>query len=67
MAKTTAKKEKPAYKIQQKRSGRYAVIGKDGKYINGPEKVEILQKEGKLKKLKPKAKAEAPAEESTEA
>jgi len=56
------KAEKKEYTIEKKRSGRHAVIGKNGKYINGAEKVEILQKEGLIKKLTPKKK-DAPAAE----
>lgn len=63
MAKKTGKKE---YTLQKKRSGRYAVIGKGGKYINGDAKTEILLKEGVIKKQvakkKPEAAEEAPAE-----
>jgi hypothetical protein len=64
MAKKKSQKE---YTIQKKRSGRYAVIGKDGKYINGDAKTEILLKEKliKLSAKKKKAAAEAP-EEKTE-
>ena len=48
MAKAKAKKKKkPEYKLIEKRNKRWAVIGKDGKYINGEDKVEILIKEGK--------------------
>ena len=42
------KKSKPEYRLIEKRSKRWAVIGKDGKYINGEEKVNILVKEGKI-------------------
>ena len=49
------KSDKP-YTLQKKRSGRYAVIGKNGKYINGDEKTEILLKEGVIKKPAKKAK-----------
>ena len=49
-----AKKKNPEYKLIQKRSERWAVLGKDGKYINGEEKVKILLKEGKVKIDKPK-------------
>jgi len=64
-AKKTAPKkkaEKKAYTIEKKRSGRHAVIGKNGKYINAAEKVAILEKEGLIKKLTPKKK-DAPAAE----
>lgn len=56
-------KKKAAYELVKKRSGRYAVKGADGKYINGEAKTEILAKEGVIKVLKPKKKEEeAPAE-----
>jgi len=55
------KKVKPEYTLIKKRSGRYAVKGKDGKYINAEAKVEILLKEKKIK-APPKKKA-APKEE----
>jgi len=52
-----AKKNKSAeYTLKKKRSGRYAVIGKDGKYINGDAKVEILLKEKVIKKPATKKK-----------
>ena len=53
-----AKKAKQEYKVEKKRSGRYAVVGKDGKYINGEEKVKILVKEGLVKQLKKAEKKE---------
>ena len=64
MAKAQAAKKAKAptkgYRLVKKKSGRYAVVSK-GKRVNGAEKVAILEKEGLIKKLKPKAKA-APAE-----
>ena len=65
MAKAKAKKkEKADYKLIQKRSKRWAVLGKDGTYIHGEEKVKILIKEGKIKVEKPKKKKmEEPVEE----
>lgn len=57
-----AKKKQPEYTIKQKRSGRFEVIGADGKNINGEQKAEILVKEGKIQA--PKKKQEAPAEEA---
>ena len=58
------KKEKPEYTLIEKRSKRWAVRGKDGKYINGEEKLKILLKEGKIKVEKPKKKkVEEPVEE----
>lgn len=59
----TKKKKKPEYKLIEKRSKRWAVVGKDGQQINGEEKVKILIKEGKIKVDKPKKKAEEPVEE----
>lgn len=56
------KKEEAEYTIIEKRSGRFAVKGKDGKYINGEKKVEILLKEKKIKLAAPKKKEEASEE-----
>ncbi len=56
------KKEKKPYTVEKKRSGRYAVIGENGKYINGDAKAEILLKEGLIKPPMKKKPAEAPAE-----
>ena len=58
-----AKKKNPEYKLIEKRSKRWAVLGKDGNYIHGEEKVKILLKEGKIKVDKPKKKVEEPVEE----
>ncbi len=63
-AKAKAKKKNPDYKLIEKRSKRWAVLGKDGKYISGEEKVKILIKEGKIKIAKPKKKVEEPVEEA---
>ena len=65
MAKAKAKKkENPEYKLILKRSKRWAVIGRDGNYVHGEDKVKILVKEGKLKVAKPKKKKlEEPVEE----
>ena len=60
------KKESKDYTLQKKRSGRYAVLGKDGKYINGDAKAEILLKEGVIKKPAAKKKAKEKTEEKTE-
>jgi len=57
------KAPKKEYTVTKKRSGRYAVVGKGGKPINAEAKVEILVKEGILKKQEKKAK---PAEAKTE-
>lgn len=61
--KTTEKKLRKDYVLTKKRSGRYAVVGRDRKPINGEPKVEILLKEGIIKKQVKKAK---PVEEKTE-
>jgi|694.fasta_scaffold16580_6 hypothetical protein len=66
MAKKSAPKVKEAFKLVQKRNGRWAVKGTNGKYINGEEKVKILATKGVIKVLKKKAgapAAEAPAAE----
>ena len=63
MAKAKAKKKNPEYKLIEKRSKRWAVLGKDGKYINGEEKIKILVAEGKIKVKLPKKKVEEPVEE----
>lgn len=54
--------EKKDYKIQKKRSGRYAVVGRNGKFINGDEKLKILITEGLVKAAAPKEKAAEQAE-----
>lgn len=56
------KESKAAYTIEKKRSGRFAVKARGGKYINGEAKAEILSKEGKIQGWKPK-KVEEPASE----
>ena len=58
-----AKKKNPDYTLIEKRNKRWSVLGKDGKYINGEEKVKILTEEGKFKTDEPKKKAEEPVEE----
>jgi hypothetical protein len=55
---TKQKKVKEAFKVIKKKSGRWAVKGANGKYINGAEKVTILASKGLIKVLK---KKEAPA------
>lgn len=52
-----AKADKKDYRLVKNKSGRYSVIRK-GKRVNGADKVTILEAEGLIKKLKPKAKAE---------
>ena len=57
MAKSAAKGKatKKDYRIVKKRSGRYTVIKKCRKLVNGEAKVAILLAEGLIKKLKSKA------------
>jgi len=63
-SKTMAKKKDvKEYTLIKKRSGRYAVLGKDGKCINGDAKAEILVKEKKIKKPAAKKKIEKKTEE----
>jgi hypothetical protein len=61
-------KKSAEYSVFQRRDGRYAVKGNDGKWINGDDKVEILYNEELLKRPEPKAEepAEAEAEPETE-
>jgi hypothetical protein len=47
------------FTILQKRSGRYEVLGKDGKNVNGDAKAQVLIEAKLVKVMKPKAKAEA--------
>jgi hypothetical protein len=59
---TMAKKPKSAkdpFKVEQKRSGRWSVIGPNGKYVNGADKVAVLTQKGLVKAPTKKA---APAE-----
>lgn len=60
-------KETKDYTIFKKRSGRYGVRRKNGAWVNGSDKVEILVGEGLVKAAVPKKEepaAEAPAEEA---
>ena len=58
----TKKSEPKPYRVEKKRSGRFAVTTRTGKAINGDAKIEILVKEGHLKHAsKKKAEAAAPA------
>ncbi len=47
------------FRITKKRNGRNIVEKRGGGLINGPEKTKILEEAGAIKKMKPKAKAEA--------
>lgn len=59
-------KETKEYTIFKKRSGRYAVKGADGKWVNGVEKVKILNDAAIVKGGMPKPKVKEPqAEEAT--
>ncbi|MBF0442956.1 MAG: hypothetical protein HQK54_13700 [Oligoflexales bacterium] len=63
MSKTKSNpKNKTDYTVEKKRSGRYSVVGKNGKYINGEEKVKILVKEGLIKLSKKSEKKEEAAQ-----
>ncbi len=65
--KKTASKQKNSaspYKVSKKRSGRFAVLGPKGKYVNGADKVKILVEKGLVKVMKPKAKDAPPSAES---
>jgi len=57
-------KKTAEYAIFERNDKRYAIRGDGRTWINGEDKVAILQKEGLLKKSEPKAEA---AEEKTEA
>ena len=51
-------KEAGEHKIYKKRKkGKYAIQDSKGKFINGAEKVKLLQQHGVVKTLKAKAKA----------
>jgi len=56
-------KKTAEYSIYERRDGRFAVAAKNGKMINGDDKVEILVKEKLRKAPAPKPVEEAPAEE----
>jgi hypothetical protein len=55
-----------AYKIKKKKNGRFSVVKKGGKTINGEEKLKILIEAGIVKQAMPKPAPveEAPAEEA---
>jgi hypothetical protein len=59
------KKSSREYTLVKKRSGRFAVVGKDGKHINGDAKVEILLKEKKITAPPVKKAKEASADEAS--
>jgi len=55
-------KKTPEYTIFQKTSGRYAVKGKNKKWINGDAKQAILATEQLIKVMTPKAAPETTEE-----
>jgi hypothetical protein len=57
-------KKTAEYTVLKRTDGRFAVKAKNNTFINGEEKVKILQAEGLL--ATPAPKAEAPAEEASE-
>lgn len=63
-------KKTATHQIFKRKDGRFAVVGKKGKNVNGDEKVAILIAEGLMTKPEPKAEPEpeaveeAPAEEA---
>jgi len=59
-------KKTAEYTVLKRRDGRFAVQGKDGKFINAEEKIKLLIAEGLVKAPEPKAEPEA-AEETEEA
>ncbi len=48
-------KKTKTYTVIKKRSGRFGVLGANGKWINGNEKIKILLDEGLIKVPAPKA------------
>ena len=59
MATKKAAKTKEAVKLIKKRNGRWSVKGANGKFVNGEEKVKVLQAKGLVKVLKKKEAAAA--------
>jgi len=59
-------KESGKMKIYKKRNGRYGVKNEKGQWINGADKIEVLNKEGLIKVSVKKAPPveEAPAKEA---
>lgn len=65
-------KKTAEYTIFERNDKRHAIKGSNGKFINGDDKIAILQEMGLLKKPAPKPKEEpaaedAPAEEAESA
>ncbi len=57
-------KESGDFKIFKKRSGRFCIKNKDGKFVNGEEKAKILFENSLIKLDPPKKKEEPAAEEA---
>ncbi len=55
-------KKAGAFKIKERRNGRFQVLKRGGARVNGADKTRVLEEAGKIKKLKPKAKEAAAAE-----
>lgn len=60
-------KKTPEYTIFKKKSGRYAVKGKDKQWLHGDDKASILLAESLIKRSEPKAPDPAAAEPAEEA
>ena len=60
-------KDSKDYTVFKKRSGRYAVKGADGKWINGADKVKVLTSEDLIAKMNPPKKKEEPQEAAPQA
>jgi hypothetical protein len=54
------------YTIYQKKSGRYAVMGKDKQFLHGEDKTRILLAEALVKQAQPKSPAASPETPATE-
>ncbi len=59
-------KKTAEYTVFKRADGRYAVQGKDKKFINGDDKVKILIEEGLLTAPAPKAEEPVAEEAATE-
>ena len=60
-------KQTAEYAIFERNDKRYAIRGKDRKWINGEDKVKILQTEGFLKQPEPKPAEPEATDETAEA
>ena len=57
-------KKTDTHTIVKKKSGRYGVMNKKGKWVNADEKVDILRQEKLISAPAKKAPVEEPAEEA---